>query len=157
VGIGVDPTGDGFSFVYQKTSGDYVFTARRIASSYKGGSHQRIGIMVRQSLDAGAKAVALVSGDQGARMGLFGARQADNAAMSWQLGNGYTHDITWFRLKRSGDTYTAYQSIDGITWYAVGSPVTVPMSGETYAGLAVSSNGAKLNSATFDNVSIDPK
>jgi len=127
---------------------------RRPFSTFIGGAHQRIGIMMRQSLDPAAKSVAMITGDLGYREGRFGARITDGTAMAWQTGNGYSPSSTWLRLKRSGNTFTGYQSIDGITWYAVGSPYTISIPGDSYVGLAVSSNGEKLNSATFDNVSV---
>jgi len=152
IGVGADP--DGLSFVYKKVDGDFTFTVRRPFSTFIGGAHQRIGIMMRQSLDPAAKSVAMITGDLGYREGRFGARITDGTAMAWQTGNGYSPSSTWLRLKRSGNTFTGYQSIDGITWYAVGSPYTISIPGDSYVGLAVSSNGEKLNSATFDNVSV---
>jgi len=155
-GLGVGSELDGLSFVYEKANGDYTFTTRRPFSSFTGGAHQRIGIMIRQSLDPSAKTVAMITGDLGYREGRFGARLTDGAPMSWQTGNGYSPSSTWLRIKRSGNTFTGYQSIDGITWYPVGSPYTVPMTADSYVGFAVSSNSDKLNGATFDNVSIEP-
>ena len=154
-GIGLDSeTGDGLSFVYTKASGDFIFTARRIASKSVGGSHQRMGLMVRQSLDPSARALAMISGDLGGREGRFGARAADASRINWQYGNGYTNYITWMRIKRTADNITRDQSVDGITWYIAGTPVKVPMTGDIYVGLAVSSNSHKVNTASFDNVLI---
>jgi hypothetical protein len=61
----------------------------------------------------------------------------------------------WFRIARSGDTFTAYQSIDGTTWFAVGSPTNVPLNAAYYVGFAISSNGAKADTADFDYVTIE--
>ena len=154
-GIGVGSGLDGVSFTYTKANGDFTFTARRPFSSFTGGAHQRTGIMIRQSLDPTAMSVAMITGDLGAREARFGARLTDEAPMTWQAGNAYSTGSTWLRLKRSGSTFTGFQSIDGITWYAVGSPYTVPMTGDSYVGFAVSSNSDKINGATFDNVSIE--
>jgi regulation of enolase protein 1 (concanavalin A-like superfamily) len=153
-GLGIGSAPDGLSFLSRKVHGDFTFTARRIASDFHGGKHQRIGIVVRESLDPSAKSVAMITGDLGAREARFGARVTDGGAAEWQYGNGYSGGVTWYRLKRSGDTFTGYQSIDGKTWYAVGTPYTIPMAGEIYAGFAISSNGDKISGATFDNVSL---
>jgi hypothetical protein len=74
--------------------------------------------------------------------------------MGFQTGNAYTRAPGWFRLQRAGNIITAYQSIDGRTWFTVGSPVTVSMSGTYYVGLAVSSNSSSLNTATYDSVTV---
>jgi hypothetical protein len=76
--------------------------------------------------------------------------------MRWQNGNAYTTPggPTWFRLARSGDTFTAYQSIDGTTWFAVGSPETVHMRTDFLLGLALAANAAKPETADFDYVKI---
>ena len=77
--------------------------------------------------------------------------------MRWQNGDAYTPPgpPMWFRIARSGDTFTAYQSIDGTTWFAVGSPSNVQMKVACYAGFAVSSNSAKPDTSEFDNMAID--
>ncbi|MBV9615347.1 MAG: hypothetical protein JO031_07825, partial [Ktedonobacteraceae bacterium] len=63
----------------------------------------------------------------------------------------------YLKVARSGNTYTAYTSSDGVTWAAVaGSGVTITgMNGSALAGLAFTShNAAVLGTATFDNVSV---
>lgn len=154
-GLGIGAAPDGLSFLYKKVNGDFTVTARRVAGDFHGGKHQRIGIAVRASLDPAAKSVAMISGDLGTREARFGARITDGGATEWQYGNGYSGGVTWFRLKRSGDTFTAYQSIDGTTWYAVGTPYTAPMGSESYVGFAISSNGDKVSDAMFDHVGIE--
>jgi hypothetical protein len=155
-GLGLDSSPDGLAFVYKHVTGNFTFTARRISSKYQGGSRQRIGIAVRQSEDTSSPAVAMVSGDLGTRLGLFGVRPVAGGPTTWQFGDGYTTDITWFRIRRTQHVFTAYQSVDGLNWFAVGSPVTPLMSDPCLVGLAVSSNSDKISSATFDNLSITP-
>jgi len=155
-GDGIGNKADGLCYVYEKVSGDVTFTVRRAEATFDGGGEQKIGIMIRESLEPGAKALAMVSGDVGAREARFGERSADGAAMRWQNGNAYTAPSgpTWFRLRRSGDNFIAYQSIDGVTWFAVGSSVVVPMNRAYYVGLTISSNGAKRDTAQFDNATV---
>jgi hypothetical protein len=58
----------------------------------------------------------------------------------------------WVRLDRTGNTFSAYDSADGIHWNPMGS-VTIPMASTVYAGLAVCAfNNGALNDSTFDNV-----
>jgi len=157
-GTGEDIGGkaDGFCFVCRKATGDITFTARRARVSFDGGGWQKVGIMLRESLEPGAKTLAMVSGEYGTREAKFATRAADDDGMRWQNGNAYTSagPPTWFCLVRAGDTFTAYQSIDGTTWFAVGKPRVVPMNKDYYVGFAVDSNSDKTVSATFDNVEL---
>jgi fibronectin type 3 domain-containing protein/regulation of enolase protein 1 (concanavalin A-like superfamily) len=73
--------------------------------------------------------------------------------MTWGRGNDYTWIPAWFRLQRNGDTFTALESSDGVTWFTVGS-ATMPMASSYYVGLAVCSNGGVVNTTTFDNVKV---
>ena len=63
---------------------------------------------------------------------------------------------TYLQVARSGTTFTAYTSTDGVTWTLVpGSSVTISMSGPVLAGLAVTShNNGSLSSVSFDTVSV---
>jgi hypothetical protein len=59
----------------------------------------------------------------------------------------------WVKLERIGDTFNAYQSVDGTTWTLVGSD-TIVMGPTVYIGLgAVSHNVMATTSAAFDFVS----
>jgi hypothetical protein len=55
---------------------------------------------------------------------------------------------------RQGDTFSAYDSPDGLGWTWIDSD-TIPMAPAAYVGLAVNSHhNAALNAATFDNVQV---
>ena len=73
--------------------------------------------------------------------------------MKWIGGNDYTSIPAWFRLKREGDTVTAYESSDGVKWFLVGKN-TVPMPKSYLVGLAVSTGTDKVNTTQFDHVSV---
>ena len=62
------------------------------------------------------------------------------------------------KLVRSGNTFTAYRSSNGVTWTLYpASPVTVAMADDVYVGLVMSSNNnAVLGTATIDNVAKSP-
>jgi hypothetical protein len=92
-----------------------------------------------------------------AREARFGTRSSNGMAMQWQNGNAYTApgEPTWFRLTRLGDTFTAYQSIDGKNRFAVGSPVTVQMNNDLFVGFAVASNSDKADNCHFDNATVE--
>ena len=66
----------------------------------------------------------------------------------------------WVKLTRTGNTFTAQRSADGVTWTNIttdpaASTVTVAMAPNVYIGLAVTShNTAMQTSAQFSNVAI---
>lgn len=151
-GSGIGGTADGFSYVYGSVSGDFTLTARVLAI---GGTLSKTGIMFRETLDPNAKALVMKMGDAGWRQAGLGTRAATGGNMTWIGGNDYTWTPAWFRLQRSGNTFTAYQSADGVAWVAIGS-TTVAMSNTYFVGLAAcsgSTSGA-INTTTFDNVLI---
>ncbi len=86
----------------------------------------------------------------------MGVIRAAGERARWQNGNAYTSPgpPTWFRLNRAGDAFTAYQSIDGTTWFTVGKPKIVHMGAACYVGFAVGSNSDHMDSATFDNLEV---
>ncbi|MBS1564216.1 MAG: hypothetical protein JST39_07490, partial [Bacteroidetes bacterium] len=153
-GAGIGGAADGLSYVCKAVTGDVTITARVVANTWNGGGAQKTGLMIRQSLAADAITCSMTSGDGGVREAKFGSRVSPGSPMDFCAGNAYTRSPAWFRLKKSGNMVTAYQSGDGTTWHIIGSPVTVSMSGTWYVGLAVSSNNAHLNTATFDNVTV---
>ncbi|MGE5278562.1 MAG: hypothetical protein ACM3SU_16345 [Acidobacteriota bacterium] len=57
---------------------------------------------------------------------------------------------------RSGSTFTAFRSADGVSWTQVGT-ATIPMAANVYIGLAVMAhNNAALCTAVFDSVRKTP-
>ena len=150
-GTAIGGTADNTIFVYRQTTGESTITGRIISMS---GSLSKTGIMIRESLDANAKTVAMTLGESGGRFARMGYRTAVNGSMSSTIGNAYTWVPAWFRITRSGNTFTAYESSDGATWFQVAS-TTISMSSSYYVGLAVASgNATSLNTTIFDNVSI---
>src|SRR5437867_3961431 len=84
----------------------------------------------------------------------MGTRSSTGGSMTWITGNQYTWMPVWFRLQRSGNTFTASQSSDGDTWFTVGTS-TVNMASTYYVGLAACSGDTTnntLETSTFDNV-----
>jgi len=144
---------DDCHFAYRKVSGDFTITARLISNV---GKVDKAGLQMRESLQPGAKTVALTLGEVGGREARFRTRTEDGAKMSVQLGCDYTWIPVWFRLQRVGDTFTASQSSDGIAWFTVGtSPVTM---GASYLVGVVTTSGQKTGDAVktnFDNVMME--
>jgi hypothetical protein len=140
-GNDIGGTADSFSYAYKSVSGNYTFVARLLIN----GSN-KVGLMMRETLDANSKAVTITLGETGGRETKMRTRSSTGGSMSTQTGNAYTWTPVWYKLQRSGNTFTAYQSLDGVTWFMVGSS-TVSMANTYYVGLAVCAS-----TATFDNV-----
>jgi regulation of enolase protein 1 (concanavalin A-like superfamily) len=145
-------TTDSFNFTYRLVTGDFTLTARLTSVS---GTMSNTGLMMRATLNSNDKAVALVLGSTGGRIGEMGSRATTGGSMIWTTGNEYTYMPGWFRLQRVGNVFTAYQSSDGVTWFTVGTS-TIAMPTTYYVGLAACSGDTTNNTtetSNFDNVS----
>ncbi|MDN3670442.1 cellulose binding domain-containing protein [Echinicola jeungdonensis] len=144
-------TSDALGFTYGIASGDVTLTAR-VAGF---GGVQKTGIMIRESLDPDAKTVLMKIGDGGWRIAGMGSRTETGANMEWLDGNRYTwRPNIWFRITRTGNTFTVYESNNKDVWFEVGSR-TIEMAEDVYVGLFNSSgNTTSLNETRFDHVSV---
>ena len=150
-GADIEGAADGCHFVSQILSGDFVITAR-LASMDNTDYWAKAGLMLRETIAANAKNVALLVTPQGG-----GTR------MQWRStegGNTSNHVLSvrnaplWLRLVRSGNTITGWQSDDGVTWRDQHA-VILPMNSAVQIGLAVTSHkNDTLNTATFQNVDL---
>jgi phosphatidylserine/phosphatidylglycerophosphate/cardiolipin synthase-like enzyme/regulation of enolase protein 1 (concanavalin A-like superfamily) len=146
-------TADGMYYAYQPLSGDGSIVAR-LTSLQNTNVWARGGVMIRESLAAGSTN-AFMYWTPG-KMLAFQRRMTTGGTTFATLGATNTSAPRWLRLDRAGDTFTAYQSIDGVNWIFVGSD-TVTMPANVYIGLAAASaNALKTALATFDNVTMTP-
>src|SRR5260370_42125639 len=115
------------------------------------GSAAQAGIMIRETLNAGANHVFLFDYSSTIYMT---ERTTTGASSSYQsLGSGALP--YWVKLARSGNAFTMYSSSDGVNWLQLGASQTVSMAQNVYVGLAVSSRTTSaLATATFDSVSL---
>jgi hypothetical protein len=149
-GADIQGTADAFRFVYVTATGDCTIIAR-VSSVQNIDPWSKAGVMVRQSLDAGAANafIAVTPGN----------------GVTWQnrssVGGGTSYNNTsglsasyWVKLLRSGNTFTGYRSPNGVTWTPQGTN-TFTMMSTVYVGLALTShNSSSLCTATFDNVTV---
>ena len=141
-GTGVSGTADEFQFVYQPLSGDGTIVARVV--SLTGGE---AGVMIRETLTPGST-VADVDCPSST---FFRYRLTTGGSLGTAGGSG-----KWVKLVRSGSTFTAYTSLDGMNWTQIGTAQTISMATNVYIGLFASSlNNSSLATATIDNVSIN--
>lgn len=143
-GSGIGGTADSLSYAYGAVTGDCTMTGRLLISG-----NIKVGFMMRESLSADSKTLSLTLGDVGGRETFFGTRSTTGGSLTVQQGNDYTWTPVWYKLQRAGDVFTAFQSLDGVTWYAIGAPSTVAMSSVYTVGLAVCGG-----TAIFDNLNV---
>ena len=138
---------DAFHFVYQPLNGDGSIVAR-VTSVQNTDPWAKAGVMIRETLNANATYVDMVA-SSGSGLALQ-YRQTTGGNCNW---NGVGGSVpAWVKLARSGSTFNAYRSTDGINWSSLGS-TTVNMAASVYIGLAVTAhNNNALNTSTLDNV-----
>lgn len=112
----------------------------------------KAGIMMRNDLTPGSmNALCGLNGTHGQR---FSVRASENGA-STRSGNLKMTQPYWFKITRSGNTFTGYSSPDGVTWSQVGAAATIPMSSTIYAGIAVTSKNESSPITTgFDSLGV---
>jgi outer membrane protein assembly factor BamB len=143
-------TDDAFHFVWQTLAADGAFQAR-VASQQNTNVWAKAGVMLRQSIDPGSPYYAvLVTPAQGIVV-QYRAVSGGTTAVAAQLAGAAP---VFVEVGRSGSTFTAYTSADGVTWTAIpGSATILSMPGGVLEGMAVTSHtGVQAGFATFDAV-----
>jgi alginate lyase/fibronectin type III domain protein len=140
-GTGIGGASDSFSYAYRNVTGDHAITARLLVAGTK------VGLMMRETLAANSALTVITLGDVGGRETKWGVRASAGANVNWTSGNEFTVVPVWYKLVRAGNTFTAFQSLDGVTWFTVGSS-TVAMAGTYFVGLAVVSGATTFDSVT---------
>jgi len=154
----LSPVEDIFLGYYETAIGDGELIAR-VTGLQNTDPWAKAGIMFRQVLSANyanvgdAKNVfVMATPDHGTGIQ---SRSTAGGGSSYLPGPFFTAPV-WLRLRRQGDVFTGYSSLDGVNWTLIGSQ-TVSTSAPVVAGLAVTShNNSELNTATFDNVTWTP-
>ncbi len=112
------------SYTYCEISGDFTLTARLID---RRGKIKMAGIMMRESVGEDACFAALTTGEYGGRQARFRTRSETDGRTTTHYGCDYTWPPVWFRIQRSGDVFSGFQSIDGIEWFEIGeSEIAMP-------------------------------
>lgn len=151
-GSGADIWGsaDEFHFSYRTLTGDGSIVTRVDHVDYLD-PWSKAGVMMRSSLSAGSShAYMLVS----AGKGIAFQRRTWNGGSSASTSGGSSSAPVFLKLTRSGDTFTAYASPDGWTWYAIGAE-SISMGSTIYVGLAVTSHrDGSVASASFSGTTV---
>ena len=153
-GSGADIWGnaDAFRFVYTTLTGDGSVVTQVTAEEFVA-NWTKAGVMMRETLDPGSRqALMLVSPGKG----LAFQRPLETNGLSTSTPGGAGTAPYFVKMTRAGTTLTAFSSLDGATWTAVGSD-TVSMASTILVGLAVSSHVAgNLATATFASTVVTP-
>ena len=152
-GAGIGSTNDQFNFCSNRLSGDGVILAR-VLSQTGSEAMAQTGVMIRPDEDpSSAHASVLVT--PGSNV-LFRLRTvAAGTTTDTSISNVVAP--VWLRLSRSGNTFTAGYSVNGVSWTQIGSSQTLSMGGAVLAGLAVAAhNDSLINTARVNNVLIVP-
>lgn len=149
IGSGADIGGasDQFHFVYQPVSGDVQIVAR-ITGVQNTNTSSKGGIMIRETLAGNSTNVAMViTGGNRLQFQRRLTAGASTSYSSWSQTTPY-----WVKLVRSGSTFSAYKSSNGVSWNLAGS-YTISMSSTVYVGLVMTSHDNTVTGlATLDNV-----
>jgi autotransporter-associated beta strand protein len=151
-------TSDQFSFTFQPVTPDCDLRARvlNIAGT---STWAKAGVMIRQSLDAGAAyAFCLLTPAYGTTQNgvAFQERTSSGASASQVAQTSGLIAPYWVRLSRTNSTFTAYNSPDGTNWTSMGS-TAIAMNGTVYAGLALCGNlNNEINTTLMDQVTVQP-
>jgi fibronectin type 3 domain-containing protein len=156
-GTDVGGTADSHGYIYTSANGDFTLTAR-LKNTMQNPDYAKIkiGLIVRETLSANSRKFVLNLGDVQQRYLWFSYRTTTSGGTSWTQGNSHTWVPVWMRLKRVGNTFTGYQSSDGVTWFQVGS-ATGSLSTATFAGFFVCGGTTATDftaSAVFDRVTL---
>jgi regulation of enolase protein 1 (concanavalin A-like superfamily) len=146
-------TNDAFHFVWKKMSGDFTLTAEVKFSGTGGNPHRKACLFARQSSDAGsAYTDVAVHGS-----GLTALQYREAAGET-------THEIqsdisapTRVRLEKRGDYFSMWVAPAGEELKLDGGYQKIPLTGDFYVGLGVSSHDNKaIETAVFSNVELTP-
>ncbi len=147
---GTGGTSEGFTYVSRPWSGDGIFTAR-VWSFSATDTGAKAGLMFRETTSTGAKNSVIYLTPTGSA--IFQNKTATNGGAATTTTSGRPFP-EWLRLVRSGSTFTAFYSDDGITWTQQGTAVTHTLTGNALSvGVAVAPRtGGQTASAIFDNL-----
>lgn len=149
-GRDIGGTADQFHFVWQPLTSDGGISAQ-VLTQTNTNSRARAGVMLRQSTDPSAPFYAVVVTPQ---RGIFVFDRTIQGGGVSTVGGIAGVVPVYLQVQRTGTTYTAYTSSDGVTWTPIpGSSVTLGPSGTWLAGMVVTSHTvSKVGTATFGAV-----
>lgn len=154
-GAGIDILGnsDQFHYNYTRVKGDLDISVKVLSIS-NASDWSKAGIMIREKLTAGSKNIYVLRMSNSSLGLRVTYRTSDDGTTLNPLYYDPPHyNVCWIRLKRAGNTFSAFRSDNGSSWTLM-LQVSVSMSDSVYAGLAVTShNPAAICTGVFSNLS----
>jgi hypothetical protein len=149
-GADVWGTSDAFHYVFQNLEGDGTIIAH-VATIENVSPWVKAGVMIRSGFNPSSTHVfMLVSASKGVA---FQRRDA-LAGTSVSTAGSAAIAPRWVKITRTGDTFSGYESADGVHWTLVGTD-TIAMGTGVDIGLAVTSHNTSTSATcTFDHVSV---
>jgi hypothetical protein len=138
-GLGLGERSDQFQFNYQTRTGDFDVRVR-VQSLELVDVWAMAGLMARQSLATNSPFTAIMATPSISGISFFSRVSTNTTTISGSFPVNYPW--TWLRLKRTGNLFAGYASLDGMTWTQIGT-VTNPLPAKVYFGLALTSHLAK--------------
>ena len=132
---------DQFRFVYKQLNGDGSILVR-VDSLVYSDYWAKAGVMIRETLEPGSRHASVILTPSNI-VQLVRRKATLNDSTENRAGNiELPH---WVKLTRTGDTFKAEHSVDGVTWVSIGpdpalSSDTVAMLPSVYIGLCVTSH-----------------
>jgi len=157
-GMGTDiwNSSDEFRFVYKSLKGNGSIVAR-VDSVSNPQEWAKAGVMIRESLDGGSTyAIAAATPTPAHGIAFQYRTTAAATPANTEVNMVSTPGPYWVKLTRTGDTFTAQRSADGVAWVdiTVTPAVTITMASDVFIGLAVTSHvTGTVCTAKFSNVS----
>jgi len=149
-GADIFGTSDQLNYVYQPTTGNGTIVARVTSQSNTGSSNSKAGVIWKASTVAGSPYILIETGPTG----IVKVQYNFSGSVS---GATYSFPNLWMKLSRSGTTFTASLSPDGVTWTVVLSKSLPTIPAASTVGIVECSHKVGvLGTATFDNISFTP-
>ena len=146
-GSDIGGTSDQFQFSWEPRTGDFDVQGR-VAKAGITDPFLHAGLMARETLAANAPFAAAFASS--AQLGcFFEVRKSLGASATTSTAPGgvpVNYPDTWLRLRRTGNLFTGYASLDGLTWVQLGTNTFTSISNTVLIGLAVASENSQVAS-----------
>jgi hypothetical protein len=149
-GADITGTADQFRFVSQPAQGDTSISAL-VASQTVSSSNAKAGVAIRAGADPGAPYYGVFA-SPGA--GIKVQERSVQGGTTVKLANPTGTTPVYLKVSRSGNTFSAFTSTDGVTWNLIpNSTFTLSLGASVLDGLAATSHNSKLScTVVYDNV-----
>ncbi len=141
-GAGISGTSDQFTFTYQSCTNDFDVRVR-VASLRFASVWTRAALMARDGLSTNAMFAASVAtpGPAGCH---FESRESIGAGTTMAGSFPVNYPDTWLRLRRVGNVFDGFASLDGTSWEYLGTSA-IAMSNVVNVGFALTAGNSTSN------------